>query len=108
MNTSCSVCKLPDGKRRVNRQCTECLKVFCPNHMHSMTLCWGCARDKMIHVDTPILKICALCGEEKEMDVESSLTYCTVLCYNCAKQIDEEYIKFAETKIKEVLRDGRL
>lgn len=99
---SCSVCYAYDMKRRTITQCMECFKAFCPTHMQSTELCWACARNKMIHIDTPIMRVCAICQEEREMNVEKSLTYHTVLCYNCASEVDALYVIYAENLIKEV------
>lgn len=53
--------------------------------------------------DLSIPHVCNLCKEERIIDFEKSIRYLDVLCYDCARRIDDEYIKYCESLIQTVV-----
>ena len=47
--------------------------------------------------------ICNLCGQLKMIDIERSVSYLDILCYDCCDRVDQEYIKVCENLIKTIV-----
>lgn len=53
--------------------------------------------------DLSVPHVCSLCKENKMIDFESSLLYLDILCYDCARRIDQEYISYCESLIQTIV-----
>ena len=43
-----------------------------------------------------VIMQCSLCGEEKSVNLQRSIDYRCILCYDCANRVDEEYVALCE------------